>query len=130
MHSGFFFQVIHFSEHEHTSLVPFKTTMNGVKQPDARNTMPLKDPSNLDSALFILRKSSVRLLQFKLCGEKELKIMRSMGFNHTAAIFISMRLKSFVCIIVKRLEARARGSKGCKIYCFHQYGRRVIKATI
>ena len=53
-----------------------------------------------------------------------------MGFNRTAAMFIPMRVKTFVCNIVKRLKARARGPKGCKIYCFNQHGRRVIKANV
>ena len=36
--------------------------MNGVKQPNARKITPVKIPSNLDSALFILGKPSVRAL--------------------------------------------------------------------
>ena len=51
-----------------------------------------------------------------------------MGLNHTPAMFIPMRVKAFLCNILKRFKARARGPKGCKIYCFNQYGRRVIKA--
>ena len=54
---------------------------------------------------------------------------RAMGLSHTPAMFIPMTVKAFVCNILKRFKARARGPKGCKIYCFNQYGRRVIKAN-
>ena len=52
-----------------------------------------------------------------------------MGLNPTPTMFIPMRLKAFVCNILRRFKARARGPRGCKIYCFNQYGRRVNKAN-
>ena len=42
----------------------------------------------------------------------------AMGLNDTLAMLIPMRVKAFVCNILRRFKARARGHKGYKSYCY------------